>query len=680
MTRRLGIYFAALLALAIIALLLAYGGLGLCAPAALPGDETWTLRRRALEALTLLARGTQTTCFLGSGPGVVMLWLASHALWLLGALLLALAGWEFVGRALRLSWLRRHGGHSILAGNHRELAQLSRGQRGSALFLAPDAEAEREHLRARPFAEIGRLGSRTESASLLDRFGADRASLVAATTLSDSANRDIAEHLLEQGGASEILVRLEQGSVRAMSSHRLRRLAEQKGRKLAILSLEQLRTRRGMAAAMPGRYTVEGTPRVHIAVCGSGPGLLAVAFELARQGFGLERDVPLLSILRTGTGDFGAGELERLMNSPAVELRLLTAPPSAPGAIDRAIGDIAIGGPPLLAVHCVSDIDGDAEELARRWEAELVANRLPVPPIIAYTREARSLGSSGMIRSAVAPDLAEARELSVLMDARARAVHQKYVDAQRAARGAAFGGNPAEVEWELLSESDRDDNRNVADQMDYKLARIFMAVRKGTESASPPTEGSEPAELLAQIAHARWMASRAVNGWRYGSPRDNRKLLHPDMIPYDQLDEPGKQKDRDEVATLDRLAALSGEVLLSERRVGIDSSLTAALEQLVAKLRVVPATSLPVVVLPLNNIAAARMAASLIGRGIAVEAVIDTTMDDLRHANGVDLPAFADVLRMAWRIHVAPEGAAGDAIKGRTDQVADENGDIHARS
>jgi hypothetical protein len=37
----------------------------------------------------------------------------------------------------------------------------------------------------------------------------------------------------------------------------------------------------------------------------------------------------------------------------------------------------------------------------------------------------------------------------------------------------------------------------------------------------------------------RWIADRLVNGWRAPPPgqgRDNRRKLHPHMVPFDQLE------------------------------------------------------------------------------------------------------------------------------------------------
>ncbi|KAJ0404487.1 hypothetical protein P43SY_008807 [Pythium insidiosum] len=53
------------------------------------------------------------------------------------------------------------------------------------------------------------------------------------------------------------------------------------------------------------------------------------------------------------------------------------------------------------------------------------------------------------------------------------------------------------------------------------------------------------AELLAQNAHEVWAVGRISQGWRWGPQRDNDKLLHPDLLPYEALTEETKQYDRD---------------------------------------------------------------------------------------------------------------------------------------
>jgi hypothetical protein len=38
-----------------------------------------------------------------------------------------------------------------------------------------------------------------------------------------------------------------------------------------------------------------------------------------------------------------------------------------------------------------------------------------------------------------------------------------------------------------------------------------------------------------------------MSGWRGGTERDNVRKIHPDILPYDQLSEEVKEKDRVQV-------------------------------------------------------------------------------------------------------------------------------------
>ncbi|HZY68427.1 MAG TPA: RyR domain-containing protein, partial [Devosia sp.] len=400
----------------------------------------------------------------------------------------------------------------------------------------------------------------------LARLGVGKAKLLAAATRNDLTNVAIAEAGLGTPGTGEILVRLEQHSVRVFSSQRLRVKAMQQGRQLAVVSLTQLQARRGMAAAMPGRYSLDGAPRVHIALCGSGDGLQAAAFEVARQGYGLESQAPLISILRTGTGDIAPAALARLHNSGVAEIVVTDVMTAAADGLDRSIGALVQDTPPLLAVHCMGENSGEAEALALRWEEALLSLHQAIPPIVAYAAHDHPLGVTGMIRVAAAEHLAKAREAAHLMDRRARAVHEEYLEGIRESRGEDFGNAPAEVEWERLPESFQDDNRNVADQMDYALACVFMMAEPGDGGAAFTWEETE---VLSGVAHARWMAAKGIAGWKHGPVRDDAKMLHPDMIPYPELDDAAKQKDRDVTESIPDMAALAGETLFREMRLGI---------------------------------------------------------------------------------------------------------------
>jgi len=667
LTIRLALYAGLLLVLTVAGYGLVLWGLTACAPPPLPGDGLWAFRRAAGDALSLILRLGSESCFTGNGGGGSALWLGTH---IAGVLLLALALmvlWETVGRELRRAWFRTRGGHVILAGAGDEVLRLARteGRAGRTIFLAPDRAAAIDLARARPFAETTSLAGKVLP-KVLRKMGAAQARLVGATTASDLTNVAIADAVLAQPGQGEVLLRVEQAAVRALSAHRLSTSAEAAGRPLSLVSLTELQTRRGLIASMPGRYTVDRDPRVHILFCGAGAGLEAALMDTARQGLRLEREPPLFSILRTGATELSAAMLARLSTSGIAEVRLAAALPG-PDGFDAAALGLVHQQPPLRAIHCVALDPAEAEALALRWEHILVSLGLPVPPIIAYTLPGRELGRTGMIRAAAAADLAEAHALAKLREERAGAVHAKYLEAQRAARGPLFGNAPAEVEWKNLPELYREENRAVTDQMeDIKLAGAFMLARPGDTGA---TLTAGEIEDLAQMAHARWLAARGLLGWKHGAVRDEGQRLHPDILPFDQLSEAARQKDRDEVASLVTMAGLAGLVLKRERRIAVAAPLdAAALSRLRSALAAIPKDEVPVLVLSFDDDALLPLAETMLNENIAIEAVLP----------GSARPALVGVLRRAWRIHNATGRSARAALADRAREAATPEGAFHA--
>lgn len=61
-----------------------------------------------------------------------------------------------------------------------------------------------------------------------------------------------------------------------------------------------------------------------------------------------------------------------------------------------------------------------------------------------------------------------------------------------------------------------------------------------------PTQQMPPdlVEALARRVHEAWMRSRAEQGWQYGSQRNDKRRLHPCLVPYDDLLENEKEIDR----------------------------------------------------------------------------------------------------------------------------------------
>ena len=105
-----------------------------------------------------------------------------------------------------------------------------------------------------------------------------------------------------------------------------------------------------------------------------------------------------------------------------------------------------------------------------------------------------------------------------------------------------------------LSEAQKDSNRSQADHFRVKI----RAAGLGPETTAPDfqavwrdwcTANPERLELLAEVEHERWMACYRLAGWKQGE-RDDIKKMHPNLVPYSQMDDETKEFDRDAVKNL----------------------------------------------------------------------------------------------------------------------------------
>lgn len=66
-----------------------------------------------------------------------------------------------------------------------------------------------------------------------------------------------------------------------------------------------------------------------------------------------------------------------------------------------------------------------------------------------------------------------------------------------------------------------------------------------TDDVKLPPQMEMLAEQLARNVHENWAKTRVMQGWSYGTQRDDAKKLHPCLIPYEDLPEDEKVYDRD---------------------------------------------------------------------------------------------------------------------------------------
>jgi hypothetical protein len=149
------------------------------------------------------------------------------------------------------------------------------------------------------------------------------------------------------------------------------------------------------------------------------------------------------------------------------------------------------------------------------------------------------------------------------VDQIARAIHERYL-AEQTHDGVFMGSTPAMTSWDNLDENKREANRAQARDIEQKLSRIGCRVGRG-----PATRGfafaDQELEALAREEQTRWAAQRVAAGWSYGDRRDDAAKIHPCLVPWDELTESERDKDRDAVRNIPAVLAAAGLRIIRRR-------------------------------------------------------------------------------------------------------------------
>lgn len=147
-----------------------------------------------------------------------------------------------------------------------------------------------------------------------------------------------------------------------------------------------------------------------------------------------------------------------------------------------------------------------------------------------------------------------------LLDTLARTLHNAYLRSQTA-QGVDTGDNASVIRWSDLPAHKKKANQHAAAHLDVKL-RIAGCVAYGEAAAEPEVSfppDDDVLELLAQLEHRRWMTDKYLAGYSYGSERDEDRMLHPDLVPWESLSEADKEKDRDNIRQIPKLLKLQNQ-------------------------------------------------------------------------------------------------------------------------
>ncbi len=137
-------------------------------------------------------------------------------------------------------------------------------------------------------------------------------------------------------------------------------------------------------------------------------------------------------------------------------------------------------------------------------------------------------------------------------------IHYNYLMGEME-KGLTTDDNPSMVPWTELPESLKESNRQQAEDIRNKLSSIGCDIMKLTNWDEPLFEfTNEEIGLMAVMEHDRFVKERKRDGWVKGPVKDNEKKTNPTLIPWDELSEEDKDKDRDAIKNMPQILADAG--------------------------------------------------------------------------------------------------------------------------
>lgn len=141
----------------------------------------------------------------------------------------------------------------------------------------------------------------------------------------------------------------------------------------------------------------------------------------------------------------------------------------------------------------------------------------------------------------------------------AREAHREYVRHQQE-MGETAATNPLMVDWESLPERVRESNRRQVDHIGQKLAAVGHGIAPLTDwDAASYRFSNEQVERMAQMEHERWYQELVEGGWRHSAEsKSPEKKTHPALLPWDELPEDEREKNRVTTRELPSFLARAG--------------------------------------------------------------------------------------------------------------------------
>jgi hypothetical protein len=348
----------------------------------------------------------------------------------------------------------------------------------------------------------------------------------------------------QQGPMHRLCIRIDQRQLRSALGHDDFGGLVTQAEELRLISLPSARCRRLLRDQPP--------IKVHTLGRGGQPALIVIG--LGDTGFELickllsQAQSPNLDPLIVVLVDANAAAVEHTLRALSPELEQVVSfvalalesrlPESAPHLLSSLAQR-------ELTATCIY-LASDESALVEGWHRELE---------LAY----RMVGAGCPLILRVRFPTESSREQSLLeedaaLDAAPRAIHERYLEHWR---GSGQPGGITTVPWEALPFEYQEDNRAAADHYWVKARELDLLISQ-SPSHYQPVLPTALVDTLARAEHRRWMASRAVSGWRLGARRDDAARVHPSMRPWETLDESEREKDREVVRSTASALASAG--------------------------------------------------------------------------------------------------------------------------
>ena len=152
-------------------------------------------------------------------------------------------------------------------------------------------------------------------------------------------------------------------------------------------------------------------------------------------------------------------------------------------------------------------------------------------------------------------DKAVPRPVLESMELLAREIHNDYIASQKRL------GAPIHVaeDYDGLEPSFRYANLRQAMNMDKKLGRLgYAMVPADYDGEAVETLPSGIIEHYAILEHEDWVEGKLRFGWKYASERNDEKRLHDCLLPWAELPEHQREKDRAAARNVIKLSRLAG--------------------------------------------------------------------------------------------------------------------------